>query len=120
MATESYYTLDETAALLRVHPQTVRRWIRERRLPATRFGRLYRLRAADIERAAQAPLDIRAGETAQRGSSDSLEGFDALSLSTLDDLWDNEEDQIYDDWRAHYGSRGRTPRGPRGQAVRQG
>jgi phage-related minor tail protein len=26
-----------------------------------------------------------------------------LSLSTLEKEWDNEEDAIYDNWRAHYG-----------------
>jgi hypothetical protein len=26
-----------------------------------------------------------------------------LSLSTLEKEWDNEEDVIYDNWRAHYG-----------------
>ena len=29
--------------------------------------------------------------------------WQALSLSTFEEDWDNEEDAIYDNWRAHYG-----------------
>lgn len=29
--------------------------------------------------------------------------WQALSLSTFEEDWDNEEDAIYDNWRVHYG-----------------
>ena len=43
------YTPAEVAALLKVTPRTVQAWIRAGRLPARRYGRLYRVRAADLE-----------------------------------------------------------------------
>jgi len=42
------YTPAEVAALVKVTPRTVRAWIRAGRLPARRYGRLYRVRAADL------------------------------------------------------------------------
>jgi excisionase family DNA binding protein len=42
------YTPAEVAALLKVTPRTVQAWIRAGRLPARRYGRLYRVRAADL------------------------------------------------------------------------
>jgi excisionase family DNA binding protein len=44
------YTPAEVAALLKVTPRTVRAWIRAGRLPARRYGRLYRVRAEDLAR----------------------------------------------------------------------
>lgn len=84
----SYYTIAEAAALLKLHPQTLRRWIREGKLPAKRFGRQFRLRLEDIESAGRpsAPLDL----------------LDRASLAAMAELWDNEEDAIYDDWRELY------------------
>jgi excisionase family DNA binding protein len=42
------YTPAEVAALLKVTPRTVQAWIRAGRLPARRYGRLYRVRAEDL------------------------------------------------------------------------
>jgi excisionase family DNA binding protein len=42
------YTPAEVARLLKVTPRTVRAWIRAGRLPARRYGRLYRVRAEDL------------------------------------------------------------------------
>lgn len=98
MATMTYYTLDEAAALLKVHPQALRRWIREGRLPARRFGKQYRLNLEDVERAAETVTPVRATKR-----DDELDEFDQLSLTTLHDLWDNEEDAVYDNWRELYG-----------------
>ena len=44
------YTPAEVAVLLKVTPRTVQAWIRAGRLPARRYGRLYRVRAADLAR----------------------------------------------------------------------
>jgi excisionase family DNA binding protein len=44
-----YLTVNEAAALLRVSDLTVRRWIWSGKLPATRVGRLLRIRQSDIE-----------------------------------------------------------------------
>jgi excisionase family DNA binding protein len=42
------YTPAEVARLLKVTPRTVQAWIRAGRLPARRYGRLYRVRAEDL------------------------------------------------------------------------
>lgn len=60
MSTE-YYTLEEAARLLKLHPQTLRRWVHGGKLAAKRFGRQFRLRLEDIERVAQTeaePVDV--------------------------------------------------------------
>ena len=93
MAT-TYYTIAEAAELLKLHPQTLRRWIREGKLPARRFGRQFRLTLEDIERVAQPLTD-----------SEGASPFDRLSLAAMAELWDNEEDAIYDNWRELYGVR---------------
>jgi excisionase family DNA binding protein len=42
------YTPAEVARLLKVTPRTVQAWIRAGRLPARRYGRLYRVHAEDL------------------------------------------------------------------------
>ena len=50
MATE-LLTVNDAATKLKVNPQTVRRWIREGLLPATKIGkRQWRVRREDVER----------------------------------------------------------------------
>ena len=93
MTSEVYYTLEEAASLLKLHPQTLRRWIREGKLPAKRFGKQFRLRSEDLERAAQ---------PAKPKDSEESSHFDQMALAALADLWDNKEDAIYDDWRTLY------------------
>ena len=45
----SYLTVQEAASWLRVSELTVRRWIWAGKLPATRLGRLVRIKPADLE-----------------------------------------------------------------------
>jgi excisionase family DNA binding protein len=94
MTTEIYYTLEEAAGVLKLHPQTLRRWIREGKLPAKRFGKQFRLRREDMEQVAQPNMSTDAEESSH---------FDQLALAAMVDLWDNEEDAIYDNWRTLYG-----------------
>jgi excisionase family DNA binding protein len=35
----AFYTVEEAASLAKHHPESIRRLIRQRRIPATRFGR---------------------------------------------------------------------------------
>jgi len=95
-----YYTIAEAAKLLKLHPQTLRRWIREGKLPAKRFGRQFRFKLEDIEQAAQPPTN-----------SEEVSPFDRLALAAMAKLWDNEEDAIYDDWRELYGVEGEDGEG---------
>jgi excisionase family DNA binding protein len=53
------YTPAEVARLLKVTPRTVQAWIRAGRLPARRYGRLYRVRAADLARfGRETPVEV--------------------------------------------------------------
>ncbi len=93
MTTETYHTLEEAAKLLKLHPQTLRRWIHQGKLTAKRFGKQFRLRLEDIERAAQPAFS----------EMEELSRFDRMALASLAELWDNEEDAVYDDWKELYG-----------------
>lgn len=48
MDTPQTLTVNEAAAMLRRSPETVRRWIAEAKLPATRHGRMIYLQRADV------------------------------------------------------------------------
>jgi excisionase family DNA binding protein len=45
---KAYYAVDEVAELLGLHVRTIRRFIREGRLKATRVGRQYRIAETDL------------------------------------------------------------------------
>jgi len=62
MSTATYYTLEEAAKLLKLHSQTLRRWIHQGKPPAKHFGKQFRLRLEDIERDAQPDLHEGAEE----------------------------------------------------------
>ena len=47
------YTTHEVAALLKVSYRTIQEWIRTGKLPAVRYGRLFRIRAEDLARFGQ-------------------------------------------------------------------
>ena len=42
------YTTSEVAKLLRVHPRTIQEWIKNGTLAAVRYGKLIRIRQADL------------------------------------------------------------------------
>jgi excisionase family DNA binding protein len=42
------YTTGEVAKMLRVHPRTIQEWIRSGMLTAVRYGKLLRIRQADL------------------------------------------------------------------------
>jgi len=44
-----FYTAEEVAQVLRLHPYTVRRLCREKRVPAFKFGGQWRFRKDDID-----------------------------------------------------------------------
>jgi excisionase family DNA binding protein len=48
------YTTHEVAELLKVSYRTVQEWIRTGKLPAVRYGRLFRIRADDLAKFGQA------------------------------------------------------------------
>lgn len=93
MSSDTLYTLEEAATLLNLRPQTLRRWIRQGKIPAKRVGKQWRLRRQDLEQAIQ-PRTPNAQE---------LNGFEQAALTSLTDVWDNAEDAIYDHWKELYG-----------------
>lgn len=48
-ANATYLSVKEVAALFRIDPKTVRRWIKAGTLPATRLGRDWRIARADLK-----------------------------------------------------------------------
>jgi excisionase family DNA binding protein len=56
-ATDELRTVDDAADLLKLHPKTVLRFIREGRLKATRIGKSYRIRKADLDEFAGVPTN---------------------------------------------------------------
>ena len=51
MSDERWYDVKDIVDMLKVHEQTVRRWIKQGDLPAIMFGRKggYRIRASDLD-----------------------------------------------------------------------
>lgn len=49
VADDEYLTTEEAAKLLKLHPDTVRRLIREGKLPGIKIGGQYRIRRRDID-----------------------------------------------------------------------
>lgn len=52
MTGERWLTVAQVAELVQVHPETVREWLREGKLPGTLISRRagYRVRASDVDR----------------------------------------------------------------------
>jgi len=53
MTDDELLTVDEVAERLKLHPETIRRWIRSRKLRAIRLGATrsgYRVRMSEVER----------------------------------------------------------------------
>lgn len=47
----TYYTIEEVAEMLKVNPESVRRWVRSKQLPAIKLGGKYiRVEASDLSR----------------------------------------------------------------------
>jgi len=46
---EKLLTVNETAKILRLGPETVARYIREGKIPAIKFGRVWRVEEKDLE-----------------------------------------------------------------------
>lgn len=57
-ANATYLSVKEVAALFRICPKTVRRWIAAGELPATRLGRDHRIARSDLKALAAARASI--------------------------------------------------------------
>ncbi len=68
-------TVDTAAAHLQVHRKTVLRYIRDGRLPATRIGKAYRIRRADLDAFAGVP-----------GGADAVSVAEAARVTSIVDV----------------------------------
>lgn len=46
---EKYFTTEQVAHILQVHPFTILKFIREDKLPGIKLGRMYRIKGSDVE-----------------------------------------------------------------------
>jgi excisionase family DNA binding protein len=46
---QPWLTLEQIAEELQIHVETVRNWVRDKKLPAYKVGRVYRVKRADFE-----------------------------------------------------------------------
>jgi excisionase family DNA binding protein len=82
-----YYTVEETAKLLRVSPSAVRRMLRSKQARGVRIGREWRILGGDL-------LDLPARSVEPEVLL--VADWFTASRSALQEVWDNDEDAAYD------------------------
>ena len=82
-----YYTIEESAQLLRVSRQTMLRLLRSGRARGVNLGRQWRILGAAL-------LDLSARE--EETEATLVADWFAASTASLTEVWDNEEDAVYD------------------------
>jgi excisionase family DNA binding protein len=82
-----YYTVEETAELLRVSPQAVIKLLRSGKTLGVKIGKEWRILGGMLLN-----LPIHKDETETSLVAEWL----GASMSSLREVWDNEEDTIYD------------------------
>ena len=82
-----YYTADEAAQLLRVSRQTMLQLLRSGQAHGVKIGRQWRILGAAL-------LDMSAREEETEASH--VSDWLAASMPSLREVWDNEEDAVYD------------------------
>jgi excisionase family DNA binding protein len=75
---DPWLTVQEVSEQLKIHPQTVRIWIRDERLNATKAGKGYRVRRSEVERA------LSATGPASRRQETSTSGGDGSGMGRTD------------------------------------
>ncbi len=78
---EELYTIDQVAQRLQLHVKTVRRYVREGRLQATRIGKQYRIAADDLAEFSGTPLDMDAGPVKTHRSVDATTVVEISAIS---------------------------------------
>lgn len=90
--TQQYYSVDQVAALLGLHVKTVRAYVREGRLTATRIGKQYRIRRRDLEEFTGGPLaeedapDTREAPRAEASTVVQVDGADRTTADRITTL----------------------------------
>jgi excisionase family DNA binding protein len=76
MFDDHFLTVEQVAQTFRVTPQTIRNWIKGGMLPATKYGKSYRVLSEDV-------TALLAGGQAEAGVTSS----DAVARSVRGDVW---------------------------------
>lgn len=87
--TQQYYSVDQVADLLGLHVKTVRAYVREGRLAATRIGKQYRIRRQDLEEFTGGPLageQPPAVEDSPHAEASTVVQVDGIDRNTADRL----------------------------------
>jgi excisionase family DNA binding protein len=82
-----YYTVEETADLLRVSQRTILRLLRTKQAQGIKLGREWRILGGAL-------LDLSAREEA--GEAAAIADWLQASKGSLAEVWDNAEDAVYD------------------------
>ena len=59
MVAERLMTLDEAARYLNIHPVTLYRWAKAKKIPASKIGRIWRFRREKIDAWLERQEDVR-------------------------------------------------------------
>jgi excisionase family DNA binding protein len=79
---ESFLTVADVAALLKLNQQTVRNWIDQGSLPALKVGRRVRIRRSDFERVlAESSLGAPVGQPDSGPSAEDFWGGEPVGLA---------------------------------------
>ncbi|WP_067829515.1 helix-turn-helix domain-containing protein [Nocardia inohanensis] len=87
--TERLYSVEDVAERLGLHVRTVRSYVRDGKLPATRIGKQYRITQSDLEAFTGTPVPATARESAARerhAEVSSIVEIDAVDRGTADRL----------------------------------
>ena len=82
-----FYTPDEVSQLLRVSRAAALRLIKSGQAPAVQIGRQWRVLGASL---------LNLGYSQDESEEELIRDGLALSERTLREVWDNEEDAVYD------------------------
>lgn len=82
-----FYTPDEVSQLLRVSRAAALRLIKSGQAPAVQIGRQWRVLGASL---------LNLGYSQYESEEDQIRDGLALAERTLREVWDNEEDAVYD------------------------
>ena len=82
-----FYTPDEVSLLLRVSRAAALRLIKSGQAPAVQIGRQWRVLGASL---------LNLGYSQDESEEELIRDGLALSERTLREVWDNEEDAVYD------------------------
>ena len=82
-----YYTVEETARLLRASQQSVLKLLRSGQVPGVKLGREWRILGGELLDMGARPEDTETGLVAE---------WLEVSKRSLAEIWDNDEDAVYE------------------------